>query len=126
MEEILKLIKYIQDKGYDFKVADRDITDYDGVFYKGMQVKINSLDFSAICFKGSFGYEKGLIEVMCKCRFYDESVIGNLTAQECINILENYEWLKKLSNERENEIEKNINICAKFYDTQIRQIIQGE
>lgn len=126
MEEIQKLIKYIQEKGYDYEIRQRDYTDYDGNEHKGLQVYIKSIDFSAIWIHGSYGYEKGLIEVMCNCQYYEGSVIGSLTAQECINILENYDILEKLSKERETEIQKNIDNCVNFYDTQIADIIQGE
>ena len=126
MEEIQKLIEFIKDKGYDYKIINREYTTYDNQFCKGLQVRIEGLDFSAIWHYGSYGYEKGLIEVMCKCNYYDNSVIGNLTAKECINILENYEVLEKLSKERNVEIEKCVNNVIKFYDTQIANIIQGE
>ena len=126
MEEILKLIEYIKSKNYQYVEQNRDYKDYDGIIHKGNQVKIESLDFSAIWCYGSYGYYKGLIEVMCKCNYYDNSVIGNLTAKECINILENYEILQKLSKERDEEIEKNINNAVRFYDAQISQVIQGE
>lgn len=126
MEEIQKLIEYIKDKGYNYEIKNRDYTTYDNKFCKGLQVRIESLDFSAIWLHGSYGYEKGLIEVMCNCQYYESSVIGSLTAQECINILENYDILEKLSKERETEIQKNIDNCVNFYDTQIADIIQGE
>lgn len=126
MEEIQKLIEFIKYKSYDYKIINREYTTYDNQFFNGFQVRIESLDFSAIWLYGSCGYEKGLIEVMCKCNYYDSSVMGNLTAKECINILENYEVLEKLSKERNVEIEKCVNNVIKFYDTQIANIIQGE
>lgn len=126
MQEISKLIEYIKNNGYTYEIRDRNYINFENVFCKGIQVKIKELDFSAIWQHGSYGYEKGLIEVLCKCNYYDESVIGNLTAKECINILENYEILEKLSKERNIEIQKNIENAVKFYDTQIKDVIQGE
>lgn len=125
MKEITKLIEYIKKQKYKHEIKDRNYTDVNNKFYRGMQVIIPELDFSAIWIYGSFGYESGLIEVRCKCSYYEGSVIGSLTAQECINILENYNTLKKLTNKRDKEIENSIKVFTDYYDSKISLIIQG-
>lgn len=127
MLEIEKLINWIKDNQYNYEIKNRDYNNIiDNKIYKGKQVKIKDLDFSAIWIHGSYGYEEGLIEVMCKVNYADNSVIGNLTCEECINLLKNYEVLSKLTEERKTEIDKQVNQIENYFDKQIREIIEGE
>lgn len=40
--------------------------------------------FDVVCHYGSYGYEKGLLEIMGKCITGGYDVVGNLTAEEVI------------------------------------------
>lgn len=54
-------------------------------FYNGLQILCD--DWDAICHNGSYGHERGLIEVMGlpQC---DDDVIGYLTAEQVLNLLD--------------------------------------
>ena len=128
MEQINKLIDFIKANYTDYEVHNRDRKDFiEGDIYKGIGVKIPSLDFSAIWLKGSYGYEENLIEIMCPIHFsYDESVKGYLTADECIYILKNYEKLKNISQERDNMIEKTTTAINNYYNNEMEELLKGE
>lgn len=53
--------------------------------YGGMQIICDTWD--AICHKGSFGHEQGLIEVMGLCD-EEEDVVGYLTAAEVLEMVD--------------------------------------
>ena len=108
--EINKLINYIKENYSikDYEIENRDREGTNGIIYRGISVYIKSLDFSAIWLKSSYGYEEGLIEIMCPIHFYYHvSIRGYLTGNECISILKNYDKLKSLSVERDTMIEKS-------------------
>ena len=125
-KEINTLINYIKENYQDYEVEDRSrISLMDNKNHEGLGVRIKSLDFSAIWLKGSYGYEEGLIEIMCPIHFtYDSSVQGYFTANECIAILKNYEKLKALSQERDTIIEQSKEAIDEYYEKHIRKIIE--
>lgn len=125
-KEINTLVNYIKENYQDYEVEDRSrISLMDNKNHEGLGVRIKSLDFSAICQKGSYGYEKGLIEIMCPIHFtYDSSVQGYLTANECIAILKNYDKLKALSKERDIVIEQSRTAIDDYYEKYIEKIIK--
>lgn len=128
-KEINKLITYIRENYSikDYEIKDRDREDTNGILYRGIRVYIKSLDFSAIWLKGSYGYEKGLIEIMCPIHFNsDDGVRGYLTAEQCICILKNYEKLKSLSVERDMMIEKSRAIFEKHYVDLMNKVVNWE
>lgn len=129
MNEIEKLIEYLKDcRKWEYTIENRDFPDY--IYhkekYKGWQIRIPELDFSAIWLHGSYGYEKGLIEVMCKCKYSYDSVIGNLTCNQVINILNNYELLAELSKKRYKEVDEATSKIKNAFDAQIADIINKE
>ena len=128
-KEINKLITYIKENYSieDYEIEDRDREDTNGISYRGIRVYIKSLDFSAIWVKGSYGYEGGLIEIMCSVHFnYDDGVRGYLTAEQCIGILKNYEKLKSMSVERDIMIEKSKANFEKHYRDLMNKVVNWE
>ena len=105
MSELDKLEQYLKEKGYTYqredKPADTKLVDFykrhfgtyrgEGEFH---QIRVYANDgryeWDAICYYGSYGYEKGLIEVMGTIVNANagDSVEGWLTAQDIIDRLE--------------------------------------
>ena len=95
MSEMDKLEKYLILKGYRYKrFEETNISEIMGEDIGRKQIvvyKNGKRSWDAICHWGSYGYEKGLLEIMGS--IVDEekdgdSVVGWLTAQDVINRLE--------------------------------------
>ena len=57
------------------------------ILYDGLQILCN--DWDAVCHSGSYGHEDGLIEVMGLGRDEEDDVIGYLTAEDVLDLIEN-------------------------------------
>ena len=89
MSELDKLAKYLEEKGYNFKRKDKNDSIYPFHSVVVYDDKDNYL-WDAICHRGSYGYEQGLLEIMGTVVDVNagDSVEGWLTAQEIIDRLE--------------------------------------
>lgn len=76
--EMMKLAFGLRDRGIEFSVKS---------FYDGIQIVVGDWDWDAICHSGSYGHEKGLIEVMGLPQCQDD-VIGWLTAEEVLRMVD--------------------------------------
>lgn len=70
-----------------FGLRDRDIDFNARSFFDGLQIVVEDGDWDAICHNGSYGHEKGLIEVMGLPQCQDD-VIGWLTAEEVLKMVD--------------------------------------
>ena len=70
-----------------FGLRDRDIEFKAQSFFDGLQIVVEDEDWDAICHSGSYGHEKGLIEVMGLPQCEDD-VIGWLTAEEVLKMVD--------------------------------------
>lgn len=81
-DEMKKLMFGLYDKGIDFNLK---------VFFDGISITINDENgnylWDAICHRGSYGHEEGLIEVMGIVSDYEDDVEGYLTAEEILSRL---------------------------------------
>lgn len=95
MTEMEKLENYLKEHGYQYeKIIEEGFIEFGveiGFRNQIVVYKDDKRDWDAICQPGSYGYEKGLLEVMGE-RVVRESdgdgVCGFLTAQEVIDRLE--------------------------------------
>lgn len=69
-----------------FGLRDRDIEFNARSFFDGLQIVVGD-DWDAVCHNGSYGHEKGLIEVMGLPQCQDD-VIGWLTAEEVLKMVD--------------------------------------
>ena len=76
--EMMKLAFGLRDRGIEFSVKS---------FFDGIQIIVGDWDWDAICHSGSYGHEKGLIEVMGLPQCQDD-VIGWLTAEEILKMVD--------------------------------------
>lgn len=76
--EMMKLAFGLRDRGIEFKTQS---------FFDGLQIVVGDRDWDAICHSGSYGHEKGLIEVMGLPQCEDD-VIGWLTAEEVLKMVD--------------------------------------
>ena len=76
--EMMKLAFGLRDRGIDFNARS---------FFDGLQIVVEDGDWDAICHSGSYGHEKGLIEVMGLPQCEDD-VIGWLTAEEVLKMVD--------------------------------------
>lgn len=76
--EMMKLAFGLRDRGIEFKARS---------FFDGLQIIVEDGDWDAICHSGSYGHEKGLIEVMGLPQCEDD-VIGWLTAEEVLKMVD--------------------------------------
>ena len=76
--EMMKLAFGLYDRGIEFKAKS---------FFDGIQFIIGDFDWDAICHSGSYGHEKGLIEVMGLPQCQDD-VIGWLTAEDVLKMVD--------------------------------------
>lgn len=76
--EMMKLAFGLRDRGIEFKAQS---------FFDGLQIVVGDHDWDAICHSGSYGHEKGLIEVMGLPQCEDD-VIGWLTAEEVLKMVD--------------------------------------
>ena len=87
LRELNRLEDYLKKKHVGYKRVDEN-----GTIFDRHQIivwdKDGKYSWDAICHRGSYGYERGLIEVMGDAVAGDEEVIGYLTAQDVIDILE--------------------------------------
>lgn len=74
--EMMALAFGLRERGIEFKARS---------FYDGLQILCDGWD--AICHNGSYGHERGLIEVMGLPQCGDD-VLGYLTAEEILNFLD--------------------------------------
>lgn len=74
--EMIKLAIGLHERNIDFNARS---------FYNGMQIVCDGWD--AICHDGSYGHERGLIEVMGLPQCADD-VIGYLTADEVLKMVD--------------------------------------
>lgn len=77
-DEMMKLAFGLRDRGIEFSTKS---------FYDGIQIVVGDWDWDAICHSGSYGHEKGLIEVMGLPQCQDD-VIGWLTAEEVLRMVD--------------------------------------
>ena len=95
MSELDKLEKYLKEKRYRYKRIKEAL----GMnpWMRGYEVnqiivydENGDQQWDAICHRGSYGFEQGLIEVMGKpvARSEEDRVEGDLTAEEIIQRLE--------------------------------------
>ena len=77
-DEMMKLVFGLRDRGIEFSVKS---------FFDGMQIVVGDFNWEAICHSGSYGDEKGLIEVMGLPQCQDD-VIGWLTAEEILQMVD--------------------------------------
>lgn len=76
--EMMKLAFGLRDRGIEFSVKS---------FFDGIQIVVGDWDWDAICHSGSYGHEKGLIEVMGLPQCQDD-VIGWLTAEDVLKMVD--------------------------------------
>lgn len=76
--EMMKLAYGLRDRGIEFSIES---------LYDGIQIVVGDWDWDAICHSGSFGHEKGLIEVMGLPQCQGD-VIGYLTAKEVLKMVD--------------------------------------
>ena len=98
LSELNKLEEYLQEHEIKYSRFDQDeVLTEDGFIDKMMRHQLVVLDkngrvlWDAICHKGSYGYEQGLLEVMGSTVVLPsdgDSVAGFLTAQDVIDRLE--------------------------------------
>ena len=90
MSELDKLEKYLKEHGYEYTRDDVDGEPYTDV-HQIVVYKNGQRLWDAICHTGSYGYEKGLLEIMgTLVRPEDrDSVAGCLTAEDIIKRIEN-------------------------------------
>ena len=97
MRELDKLEKYLKDNGIKYERHDVD-TEYD-VHGLVMQLERHQIivpnntdarEWDAICQRGSYGHEEGLLEIMGNIVTDEdgESVVGFLTAEDVIERIE--------------------------------------
>lgn len=77
-DEMMKLAFGLRDRGIEFSTKS---------FFDGIQIIVGDWDWDAICHSGSYGHEKGLIEVMGLPQCQDD-VIGWLTAEEVLKMVD--------------------------------------
>jgi hypothetical protein len=94
MDELIKLWKYLTDHYYNVKWIFNRLSRTDPEDEKIYRNQIivydekNNRLWDAICHHGSYGYEKGLLEIYgCIC----DDVVGYLTADDVIGYLKNME-----------------------------------
>lgn len=75
--EMMKLAFGLRDRGIEFNARS---------FFDGLQIVVGD-DWDAVCHNGSYGHEKGLIEVMGLPQCEDD-VIGWLTAEEVLKMVD--------------------------------------
>lgn len=98
LSELNKLEEYLQEHKIKYSRFDQDeVLTEDGFIAKMMRHQLVVLDknsrvlWDAICHKGSYGYEQGLLEVMGSTVVLPcdgDSVAGFMTAQDVIDRLE--------------------------------------
>lgn len=76
-DEMMKLAFGLRDRGIEFKAQS---------FFDGLQIVVGD-DWDAVCHRGSYGHEKGLIEVMGLPQCEDD-VLGWLTAEEVLKMVD--------------------------------------
>ena len=76
--EMMKLAFGLYDRGIEFKAKS---------FFDGIQFIVGDWDWDAICHSGSYGHEKGLIEVIGLPQCQDD-VIGWLTAEDVLKMVD--------------------------------------
>lgn len=88
MDEMMKLWLYLTNHEYNIKWEYQRLhreTPEDNILYKNQIIVYddkNTRLWDAICHHGSYGYEKGLLEIYgCIC----DDVVGYLTADDVIN-----------------------------------------
>ena len=88
MSELDKLESYLKDNGFEYKRKD-DYLDAYGV-HQIVVFKNGERQWDAICNKGSFGYEQGLLEIYGNIVTEEDgdSVAGWLTADDVIKRIE--------------------------------------
>ena len=94
MTELDKLENYLKEKGLVY--SREDVTNKHGAEEGEMkwdwhQLKVfehGRVQWDAICHRGSYGYEKGLLEVMGEALIGDDDVRGWLTADDVIKMIE--------------------------------------
>lgn len=100
MTELQKLDEYLKGKMIPHSTVDSVTVYYDVLGEKEYKIERHQIivmdkngnkKWDAICHKGSYGYENGLLEVMGDAVVKDsdgDSVVGWLTAQDVIDRLE--------------------------------------
>ena len=81
-DEMMKLAFGLRDRGIGFKMQS---------FFDGIQIVVGDFDWDAICHSGSYGHEKGLIEVMGLPQCQDD-VIGYLTAEDVLKMVDELDY----------------------------------
>lgn len=87
MSELEKLEKYLKEKGYIYERRQEQ-----KAYYNLNQIivydKEGQRQWDAICHRGSYGYEQGLLEIYGTIVQGQDSVEGWLTAEDIIKRLE--------------------------------------
>ena len=94
MSELDKLEQYLKDKKISYKREDRPADEFGFNFHK-ISVPDDGDDYQwdAICHRGSYGYEQGLLEIYGSIVDEDkdgDSVVGWLTADDVIKRIEGW------------------------------------
>ena len=77
-DEMMKLAFGLRDRGIEFTTRS---------FFDGIQIVVGDWDWDAICHSGSYGHEKGLIEVMGLPQCQGD-VIGYLTVEDVLKMVD--------------------------------------
>lgn len=106
MSELDKLEKYLKERGIKYERIDKDLVyDPSGSIKDLGRHQINVLDetgyrlWDAICQYGSYGYERGLLEiygVLVNEEKDGDCVVGWLTAEDVIKRIEEYEIVQSV------------------------------
>lgn len=92
MTEFDKLVKWLKENNYKFTINDNLFDGSQVIVYTESGIKL----WDVIYHKYSYGYENGLLEMMGSIVQTPDSVIGYLTAKDCIAIAKGtYDWSNK-------------------------------
>ena len=94
MTELDKLEQYLKDNNIEYERIDEN----EGLgFHQIVVPSRKNREWDAICHYGSYGYEKGLLEIMGTIVDYDkvgDSVEGWLTADDVVERMKRYDEQK--------------------------------
>lgn len=89
MNELNKLGKYLKEHGYEYERIDKENDPWGYDRHQIIVYKNGEKQWDAICHRGSYGYDEGLLEIMGNIvENTDDTVEGWLTADDIIKRLE--------------------------------------
>lgn len=95
MTEFEKLSNWLTMNGYKAKEVHKELTGFGGMDYSTHMIEVFNDDgeriWDAICHRGSYGFEEGLLEVMGSYILGHDDVEGWLTADDVIEMLKKAE-----------------------------------